>query len=302
VATARLHCSESIYFVGLAISACLLPSSPRPTCTADSSAALRATAPVRSLVHAWPCSAPLQPLLPLPFPAPPVLVIFCAHLTFHHSLSGPITHFPPTFPYAFLTALCPCWHIYCLDTGFERLPLVCLTCWRYRWKRLILFFPKSPRILKFDNFLILSLLHVTRAEYTNSMRARTDNRINSVPQLYLIDPGTFRVALLICYPQRCWNFVIVILSKCCGVSPWPRPTATPDVYPCPTLRNVGIRTVQITTFSCYMDGSRTQPLHCRLLPHQHDEQQDSIRLVSAYHGATYDAFVGGEPRSTTEEH
>jgi hypothetical protein len=33
-----MHCSrESLHFVGLAISACLLPSSPRPTCTADSS-------------------------------------------------------------------------------------------------------------------------------------------------------------------------------------------------------------------------------------------------------------------------
>jgi hypothetical protein len=74
-------CSESLHFVGLAISACLLPSSPRLTCTANSSAALTATAPVHSVEHAWPCSAPLQPLLPLPFPAPPLLVIFCAHPT-----------------------------------------------------------------------------------------------------------------------------------------------------------------------------------------------------------------------------
>jgi hypothetical protein len=199
----RLCCSESLHFVGLAISDCLLPSSPRRSCTADSSAAQTATAPVRSLVHAWPCSAPLQPLLPLPFPAPPLLVIFCAHLTFHHSLSCPISHFPPGFPYAFLTGLCPFWHIFCLDTGFEHLPLVRLPCWRYRW------------------------------------RARRDNRMNTVPQLYSIDLGTFRVALLICYPQRCWNFVIVILSKRCDASPWPRPTATPNVYPCPTLRNVG---------------------------------------------------------------
>jgi hypothetical protein len=147
--------------VGLAISACLLLSSPRPTCTADSSAALTATAPVRSLVHAWPCSAPLQPLLPLPFPAPPLLVIFCAHLSFHHSLYCPISHFPPRFPYAFLTALCPFWHIDCLDTGFERLPLVRLPCWRYHWKRLILFFPKSPRTLQSDNFhLLLPMLGV----------------------------------------------------------------------------------------------------------------------------------------------
>jgi hypothetical protein len=124
-------CSESLHFVGLAISACLLPSLPRPTCTADSSAALTATTSVRSLVHAWPCSAPLQPLLPMPFPAPPLLVIFCAHLTFHHSLSCPISYFPPGFPYAFLTGLCPFWQIFCLDTGFEHLPLVRLPCWRY---------------------------------------------------------------------------------------------------------------------------------------------------------------------------
>jgi hypothetical protein len=83
VTLATPYCSESLHFVGLAISACLLPSLPRPTCTADSSAALTATAPVLSLVHAWPCSAPLQPLLPVPFPTPPLLVIFCAHLTFH---------------------------------------------------------------------------------------------------------------------------------------------------------------------------------------------------------------------------
>jgi hypothetical protein len=229
------NCSESLHFVGLAISACLLPSLPRPTCTADSSAALTATSPVRSLVHAWPCSAPLQPLLPLPFPAPPLLVIFCAHLTFHHSLPFPISYFPPGFPYAFLTGLCPFWHIFCLDTGIEHLPLVRLPCWRYRWKRLILLFPKSPRTLQSEYFSIL--LHVTRAEYTNSSRTRTDNRMNSVPQLYSIDLGTLWVALLICYPQRCWTFVIVIL--CCDASTRPRPTAIPDVYPCRTLRNVG---------------------------------------------------------------
>jgi hypothetical protein len=105
-------------------------------------------------VYAWPCSAPLQPLLPLPFPAPPFLVIFCAHLAFHHSLSCPISYFPPRFPYASLTGLCPIWHIFCLDTGFEHLQLVRLPCWRYRWKRLTLLFPKSPRTLQSDYFPI----------------------------------------------------------------------------------------------------------------------------------------------------
>jgi hypothetical protein len=76
-------------------------------CCPCSSLALTATAPVRSLVHAWPYSAPLQPLLPLPFPAPPLLVIFCAHLTFHRSLSCPISHFPPHIPICFPDCVVP---------------------------------------------------------------------------------------------------------------------------------------------------------------------------------------------------
>jgi hypothetical protein len=78
------------------------------------------------------------------FPSPSPPCHFCAHLTFKHSLSFPISHFPPRFPHAFLPALCPFWHICCLGTGFERLPLVRLPCWRYRWKCLILVFLKSP--------------------------------------------------------------------------------------------------------------------------------------------------------------
>jgi hypothetical protein len=33
------------------------------------------------------------------------------HLTFHHSMSCPISQFPPYFAYAFLTVLCPYLHI-----------------------------------------------------------------------------------------------------------------------------------------------------------------------------------------------
>jgi hypothetical protein len=144
------YVSESPHFVGLAISACLFTSSPRPSCTADLSAALGATAPVRSFEHARPCSAPLQPLLPLPFPAPP-LVVFCAHLTFHHSLSCPFSQLPAIFSYySPLTLLCPVWHICCLYTGFECLPLVWLPFWGYCWNRLILFFPKSPKAFQSD--------------------------------------------------------------------------------------------------------------------------------------------------------
>jgi hypothetical protein len=71
----------------------------------------------------------------------------------------PFGRTPPRFPHAFLTALCPFWHICCLGTEFGRLPLVRLPCWRYRWKRLILFFLESPRTLQSDFLHIL--LHVT---------------------------------------------------------------------------------------------------------------------------------------------
>jgi hypothetical protein len=125
---------------------------PRPTCTADSSAALTATAPVRSLLHAWPCSAPLQPLLPLPFPAPP-LGIFCAHLTFHHSLSCRISHFPHRFSNAFLTALCP---FTALIRGLRTFHLS--VCPEAGTVGNASFFPKSPKTLQSDNFHLL--LHV----------------------------------------------------------------------------------------------------------------------------------------------
>jgi hypothetical protein len=51
------------------------------------------------------------------------LVIFCARLTLHHSLSCPVSHCTPPFPYAFLTASCPFWHVCCIATEFECLPL-----------------------------------------------------------------------------------------------------------------------------------------------------------------------------------
>jgi hypothetical protein len=58
----------------------------------DSIVALHATAPVfvRSFMHVWPCSAPLQPSLPLPFPTAPLLVIFCANLVSSFPAPSPI--------------------------------------------------------------------------------------------------------------------------------------------------------------------------------------------------------------------
>jgi hypothetical protein len=100
-------CGESLRLVGLAVSACLFTSSPSPSRTADSSAALRATAPVRSLVYFWPCSAPLQPLLRAAFPSHSLPYHFLCTSLIHHSLSCLISHFSPRFQHAFQTALCP---------------------------------------------------------------------------------------------------------------------------------------------------------------------------------------------------
>jgi hypothetical protein len=107
---------------------------------------------VRSLIHVWPFSAPLQPLLRMPFPATPLIIFLC---TSHMSSLAFLPHLPlptPRFPYAFLTMLYQYWHICCLDTGFECLPLLRLLFWRYRWNRLILYSPKSPKALQSDAF------------------------------------------------------------------------------------------------------------------------------------------------------
>jgi hypothetical protein len=90
----------------------------------------------------------------------------------------------------------------------------------------------------FLTFFCMSLVYHPE----NASKARNDNNINSVPKLYSLDLaredlGTFWVAFLFCYPQRFWHHVIVILSKCWDASPRPRPSATPDVYSCPTLRS-----------------------------------------------------------------
>jgi hypothetical protein len=68
-------------------------------------------------------------------------------------------------------------------------------------------------------------------QVTLETQARTSNRINSVPTLLSLDRGIFQASLLFCYPQMFWHHVIVILSQCWDSSPWPRPTATPDLTP-----------------------------------------------------------------------
>jgi hypothetical protein len=156
-----------------------LPSSPRPTCTADSSAALTATAPVRSLLHAWPCNLYCHchsQLLPL-------LVIFCALLTFHHSISCPISYFPPGFPYAFLTALCT---FSALTRGLSAFHLLVCPDGGAVGNASFCSFQRAQ-----EHSNLTTFPYCARAEYTYSSRARTDNRMNSVLLLYSIDPAHF---------------------------------------------------------------------------------------------------------------
>jgi hypothetical protein len=153
----KFGCSESLHFVGLATSACLFTSPPRPSCTADSSAALGATVPVRSCHVPHLCNLYCY-CLSQPLPS----LSFSVHIS--HSITRfpvPSPTSPPRFPYAFLTALCPFWHICCLATGFERLPLVRLPFWRYRWNRLILYYQRAQKHSNLTFFYVS--LHHTKA-------------------------------------------------------------------------------------------------------------------------------------------
>jgi hypothetical protein len=117
-------CSESLHFVRLAISACLYNSSPRPTCTADSSAALTATAPVRSCAClAMFCTSATFTAAAFPSHSPPCHVQFTTRIS---SLAFPphlslyplsLTCFPDSVvPFgtltlswiAFHSSVCPC--------------------------------------------------------------------------------------------------------------------------------------------------------------------------------------------------
>jgi hypothetical protein len=103
--------------------------------------------------------------LPQPLPS----LSFSVHISHSITLSWPVSHFPPRFPYAFLTALCAFWHICCLDTGFEHLALIPLPFWRFGfcWSRLImiLYFPKSPKAIQSD--ILYFLLHVVHHPKTH---------------------------------------------------------------------------------------------------------------------------------------
>jgi hypothetical protein len=170
-------------------------------------------------------------LTAFPSPSPPCHFLCTSHIPSIACL--PHLPLPPQIPVClrkhtydcvvvYLTALCPFGHMCCLDRGFECLPLTRLPFWRYHLNRVILYFPKSPKALQSD----MSYFFI-RAPFENSSRERTDNRINSVPKLYSLELGTFRVGLLFCYLQKCWNHVIMILSSCWDASPWPRPKGRP---------------------------------------------------------------------------
>jgi hypothetical protein len=60
------------------------------------------------------------------------------------------------------------------------------------------FFCTFQRAQKHSNLTFCTFYSMYRAASEKSSRARTDNIINSVPKLYSLDLGTFRVALLFC--------------------------------------------------------------------------------------------------------
>jgi hypothetical protein len=78
-------------------------------------------------------------------PSPPCHFLCTSHIPSLAFLPHHLNSCPRS-PNALLNSLLPLWHICCLDTGLERLPFVPLPCWRYLWKHLILYFPKSPAL------------------------------------------------------------------------------------------------------------------------------------------------------------
>jgi hypothetical protein len=110
--------------------------------------------------QAWPSAHPLLPHLP----------------------------FPPKFPCASLTLLCPfiLWHICYLDTELECLPLLRLQFQRYHWNRRVLYFTQSPKPLQSDIFYscVSCLVHspktqLERVPTTESSQYLQNNRPTS---------------------------------------------------------------------------------------------------------------------------
>jgi hypothetical protein len=104
---------------------------------------------------------------------------------------------PPLFPYAFLAVWCPFLHICCLDTGFECLQLLGLPFWRHRWKRLILYFPKSPQALPSD---VLNLFIACWSESQSYMSTKVqgdriveEDLVPTLPPPYILPANLARV-------------------------------------------------------------------------------------------------------------
>jgi hypothetical protein len=91
--------------------------------------------------------------LPQPLPS----LSFSVHISHSNTLSCPVSHFPPRFPYAFLALV--------------RLPLRSFWRLEFRWNRLILYFPKSPKAIQSD--ILYFLLHVVHHPKTHQEHLRT---------------------------------------------------------------------------------------------------------------------------------
>jgi hypothetical protein len=100
-------------------------------------------------------------LVRLPFPATPLLVIFCAHLTFH---PGFLPHLPHKFPYASLLCCAHCGTRAALTRSFSAFhysiyPSGCTL-------GIALYFSKSPET--FQSVFSYFFVHVTRTSSKNS--------------------------------------------------------------------------------------------------------------------------------------
>jgi hypothetical protein len=181
------------------------------------------------------CHCPSQPLSSLSF-----------SLHISHSITrvpAPSPTSTPRFPYAFLPVMYPFKINFKYFVAFAALTrglsaFHCSIC-PFGGTGGIALFCTFLRAKKHSNLTLFTFHCMPRASSENLSKARTDNKSNSEPLLYSFHLCTFRVALLFPHPRRFWHHVIVSLSKCWDGLPWPRPMATPDVYPCPTLRNVG---------------------------------------------------------------
>jgi hypothetical protein len=114
--------SESLHFIGLAISACLFTWSPRPSCPADSCAAQTASAILRACLAMF-CTSATSTATAFPSPCPPCHVLCTSHIPSFPSLPHP--PLPPQIPVCFSDCVVPILNL--IHASFSSCPFWLLT-------------------------------------------------------------------------------------------------------------------------------------------------------------------------------